>query len=300
MCRDCVQCYTVNALYRSHQKLRQPLPQLPRHQHKANRAAARHSYHCRSSSGAATLSLMLAGVTRCFVNYCYDVCSVSTRYNAARATTHNATFFNCTHCALLLSLQRACFESVMIQELQYVDQYTMYTPHTVQHCTTNVCTPHFHVICHSPLWDPAIRGYATATAKGTPDHVISEARHTAVTGRHWTALQPPASTSTSTSTSSSTDQQAAAQLQSYLCVPVLLIAASSSSTSSSSSSSKSNSSKRPARAATASDAAAAAFDVSAVQCGWDIIAPAGWAAALLKALVFAGARAIGQVSISII
>jgi hypothetical protein len=159
-----------------------------------------------------------------------------------------------------------------------------------------------------------VRGYATATARDTPDHIISAARHTAVTDRHWTAVQPPATVNTSTaksgssattSSSSTDDTSAAAQLlQSYLCVPVMLIAASSSSTSSSSSSgsssgSSSSSSKRPVRASTASDAAAAAFSGSAVHCGWDIIAPAGWAAALLKACVFAGARAIGQVSSSI-
>jgi hypothetical protein len=145
---------------------------------------------------------------------------------------------------------------------------------------------------HSPLWDPVVRAYATATAKSTPDHVISAVRHTAVTDRHWTAVQPPATVSPSTTKiSSSTDDKnsAAAQLlQSYLCVPVMLIAASSSSSSSSS--------RRPVRAGTASDAAAAVFSGSAVQCGWDIIAPAGWAAALLKACVFASARAIGQVS----
>jgi hypothetical protein len=183
------------------------------------------------------------------------------------------------------------------------------SPNTVSHCFINVYTL-LALQCrstYSPLWDPVVKGYATATAKDTPDHIISAARHSTVTDRHWTAVQPPATVNTSTAKSSSSattsssstdDTSAAAQLlQSYLCVPVMLIAASSSSSSSSGSSS--SSSKRPVRASTASDAAAAAFSGSAVQCGWDIIAPAGWAAALLKACVFAGARAIGQVSSSI-
>ncbi|KAG5193118.1 hypothetical protein JKP88DRAFT_291905 [Tribonema minus] len=135
------------------------------------------------------------------------------------------------------------------------------------------------VIALSPLWDPAVRQFATAAIAAAPDHVLN-AR--AASQRGWQAA-PPA-------TAAPAAEAAAAAAAAMLCAPVLTI--------------KCGAALHPGGSSGRGSGAGltkgedALFEglsnEAAAQQGWDIVAPAGWGAPLWRALVHAGARPVGE------